>query len=439
MQERNDIELLREYVRGNSETAFETLVARHVNLVYSVALRKTGNAHAAEEITQAVFIILAKKARGLSPRTILAGWLCETARLTAANFLRGEIRRQRREQEAYMQSVLNESESDALSRRNPMEADWPQIAPLLDDAMAKLGEKDRNAVVLRFFENKNLRDVGTALGASEDAAKMRVTRAVEKLRKFFTKRGVTLTAAAIAGAVSANSVQAAPMGLAVTISATAAKGAAVAASITALVKGTLKIMTYAKLKLVIGITAGILLAGGTATVVVSQNTAAPRTEEESIDAKIVRLNKKGTTVEEAIQVLGEPQKYAMGTNAFAKDHLPQSYLLGYPRGIEVSIVREKVIELRSLKPGPGFTFRNLHVGSSLDEVLKEVGQPSKIVAGETLAWISNPTKPDTSIPGVLYKDLNGIKGFGYYRQPEQHLHFFFKDDKVIGLLIDIPQ
>jgi RNA polymerase sigma factor (sigma-70 family) len=259
MQERNDIELLREYVRGNSETAFETLVARHVNLVYSVALRKTGNPHAAEEITQAVFIILAKKARGLSPRTILAGWLCETARLTAANFLRGEIRRQRREQEAYMQSVLNEPEPDV----------WPQIAPLLDDAIAKLGEKDRNAVVLRFFENKNLRDVGTALGASEDAAKMRVTRAVDKLRKFFTKRGVALSAVALGGAMAANSVQAAPVGLAVTISATAAKGAAVAASITTLVQGTLKIMTYAKLKLAIGISAGILLAGGAATMALS--------------------------------------------------------------------------------------------------------------------------------------------------------------------------
>ena len=260
MQERNDIELLREYVRGNSETAFETLVARHVNLVYSVALRKTGNAHATEEITQAVFIILAKKARGLSPRTILAGWLCETARLTAANFLRGEIRRQRREQEAYMQSVLNEPEPDA----------WPQIAPLLDDAIAKLGEKDRNAVVLRFFENKNLRDVGTALGASEDAAKMRVTRAVEKLRKFFTKRGVTLTAAAIAGAVSANSVQAAPLGLAVTISAAAVKGSAVTASTLTLIKGALKIMAWTKAKTAIVVGVGVLLTAGTATVVVEK-------------------------------------------------------------------------------------------------------------------------------------------------------------------------
>ena len=180
MPELDDIELLAQYARDNSEAAFATLVTRHVNLVYSTALRNAGNPHAAEEITQAVFIILARKARSLSPQTILSGWLYQTARLTAANFLRAEIRRQHREQEAYMQSLLNEPEPNV----------WPQIAPLLDAAMAGLGEKDRNAVVLRFFENKSLGEVGRALGASEDAAKMRVNRALDKLRKFFSKRGV---------------------------------------------------------------------------------------------------------------------------------------------------------------------------------------------------------------------------------------------------------
>src|SRR5450756_2558328 len=119
MQERNDIELLGEYVRGNSETAFETLVARHVNLVYSVALRHVGNPHQAQEIAQVVFIILAKKARGLSKNTILSGWLYQTTRLTAANFLRGEIRRQRREQEAYMQSTLNEPDLSLIHISEP--------------------------------------------------------------------------------------------------------------------------------------------------------------------------------------------------------------------------------------------------------------------------------------------------------------------------------
>ena len=261
MTELDDHELLAEFARNESEAAFAALIARYVNLVYSAALRFTGNPHHAEEITQAVFIILARKAGSLRRGTVLSGWLYQTARLTAANFVKGEIRRQRREQEAYMQSTLSEPETAA----------WEQIAPLLDEAMGRLGETDRNAVVLRFFENKTAQEVAAKLKLNEAAAHKRVSRAVEKLRKFFTKRGVTLSATLIAGAVSANSVQAAPVGLALTISATAVKGAAVAATVTTLVKGTLKLMTYAKLKLAIGITAGILLAGGAATVAISGN------------------------------------------------------------------------------------------------------------------------------------------------------------------------
>ena len=264
MPELDDIELLEQYARDHSEAAFATLVTRHVNLVYSTALRSVGNPHAAEEITQAVFIILAGKARGLSRRTILSGWLYQTARLTAANFLRSEIRRQHREQEAYMQSLMNEPEPDV----------WPQIAPLLDMAMAGLGEKDRNAVVLRFFENKSLAEVGLVLGASEDAAKMRVNRALEKLRKFFSKRGVILPAALIAGAVSANSVHAAPVGLAITVTATAAKGSAVAASTLTLVKGALKLMAWTKMKTAAVAGAVVLLATGTGVVAVKSVHAA---------------------------------------------------------------------------------------------------------------------------------------------------------------------
>ena len=155
MPELEDIELLREYAEHDSEIAFAKLVERHVNLVYSVALRGVGNAHAAQEISQAVFIILARKAKSFSPKTIFSGWLYQTTRLTAANYLRTEIRRQKREQEAFMQSTLNESESEA----------WLHIAPILDDAISKLGAKDRDAIVLRFFENKNLSEVGAVLGA----------------------------------------------------------------------------------------------------------------------------------------------------------------------------------------------------------------------------------------------------------------------------------
>ena len=167
-----------------------------------------------------------------------------------------------------MQSTLNQPDADA----------WAQLAPLLDDALAELGETDRTALVLRFFENKTAREIAGALRMEEAAAQKRVARALEKLRALFVKRGVTLTATVIAGAVAANSVQAAPAGLAVTVSAAAAKGAAVGGSTLALVKGTLKIMTYAKLKLAIGISAAIILAGGVTTVIYFQNQHGRQTD-----------------------------------------------------------------------------------------------------------------------------------------------------------------
>src|SRR5436305_14528862 len=132
MLDLHDTVLLKEYVERASEEAFATLVARHVDKVYSIALRHTRNAHQAEEITHAVFVILARKSRRLGKRVILSGWLCRTARLAAVTFIRSEIRRARREQEACMQNFLNETESDV----------WPQIAPLLDAAMAGLSQAD---------------------------------------------------------------------------------------------------------------------------------------------------------------------------------------------------------------------------------------------------------------------------------------------------------
>jgi RNA polymerase sigma factor (sigma-70 family) len=264
MQEVADRDLLLQYAHGHSNEAFAALLARHVNMVYSVALRKTGNPQAAEEITQTVFILLTKKARELREKSVLSGWLYQTARLTAANFLRTERRRARREQEAYLQSLANESEPEV----------WTQILPLLEDAMARLGEKDRDAIVLRFFEGKSFQEIARAAGASENAAKKRVHYALEKLRRYFAQHGVVSSTSTLAGAIAANCVQAAPEGVVNAAMAVAlAKGAAASASVTALVKATLKSLLWAKVKSAAKLGAGLLAVIGAATVSVMNTDA----------------------------------------------------------------------------------------------------------------------------------------------------------------------
>ena len=282
MPEADDYQLIVAFARGQSEPAFAALVARHINLVYSTALRFTGNPHHAQEITQAVFIILAQKAGKLSSHVVLSGWLYQAARLTAANFVKSEARRQRREQEAYMESALNE----------PSEEAWREIGPLLDEAMGGLGEADRNAVVLRYFENKTAAETAAVLHLTEAAVHKRVGRALEKLRRFFSKRGVGSTTALIAGVIAASSVHAAPAALANAVTAAAmTNGTAASTSTLTLIKAALKLMAWTKAKTAIVAGIAVILTAGTITAVDEAAGWHSTAEGKQILAKVIEANR----------------------------------------------------------------------------------------------------------------------------------------------------
>jgi len=246
----SDPELLQQYVRQKSEVAFTALVDRHLNLVYSAALRQIRSPQLAEEVVQSVFIDLARQAQRLAPNTILTAWLYQVTRRTAINVIRREARRQMREQI-----------SSELTAMNATTSDWRDVEGLLDEAMDALDETDRTAVLLRYFENKSLREVGQVLGAGDNAAQKRVVRAVKRLREFFAKRGITVGASGLVVAVSANAIQAAPIGLAATVSSTAlvAGASTVTASATATITKAITMTTLQKTC----IAASIIVAAGT--------------------------------------------------------------------------------------------------------------------------------------------------------------------------------
>jgi RNA polymerase sigma factor (sigma-70 family) len=187
---RNMNDSLQQYVRTGSSEAFGQIVRMHADAVYSQSLRQLRDPALAEEVTQRVFILLAKKAGRISQNTVLAGWLFNTTRHCGADLRRAQIRRRKHEQQA----MIFRAQTQAAPSDNP----HADAEPLLNNALTKLGRRDRDAILLRYFHGQSLREVGTTMGISEDAAKQRVSRAVEKLRAWFAGEGLVVPSGMIA-------------------------------------------------------------------------------------------------------------------------------------------------------------------------------------------------------------------------------------------------
>jgi len=277
----DDNELLGRYAKDGSEAAFAELVARHVNLVYSTALRRLGtSSHLAQDVAQLVFTDLARKAPSLPRGVLLAGWLHRATRFAAADLLRSESRRQKREQEAL--------DMNAIELESAPDPDWQELRPVLDDALDKLGQPDRDALLLRFFEGRSLADVGHVLRANEDTARKRVSRALGKLREYFLRHGIRTTAGTLSAVISANAVQAAPAGLAATLAGNAVAAASAASSAGTTI-GLLKLMTLTKTKF--AICAAVVAVAGTAALVVieRQSQADLRRRNAALEQQLAQL------------------------------------------------------------------------------------------------------------------------------------------------------
>ena len=341
MNEQTDQQLLRNYAERQSEAAFAELVRRHVDLVHSASLRMVCDAHLAEDVTQAAFVALAQNARELTPRPVLSGWLHRTAQNLATKVVRTEVRRRAREQEAAAMNELLSAEPDS---------GWEHIAPHLDAALGELSEPDRDALLLRYFERKSAHEMAQTLGISDEAAQKRVSRAVERLREFFAKRGITVGASGLVVVISANAVQAAPVGLAVTISTAAAlAGTTLAATTTATAIKTIAMTTLQKTL----VTATVAALAGAGIYEAIQHSKLRR-ENESQQQQSAQLKLESESLSNRLPVVADAKS---PPDEQFKELLRLRGQVGVLRRqkteLESSLANARNSQLRGPNPGPG--------------------------------------------------------------------------------------
>ena len=252
----DDQQLLQQFVKEGSQAAFSTLVQRHINVVYAAALRQVREPHLAEDVTQAVFIVLHRKAHKLRAMPTLGGWLLKVTRFAAIDAMRQQALQHRHEHAAAKREAAED---------DPTAEDWKRVAPLLDEAMARLSDVDRNAIVMRYMEDATFPEVGQKLGLSEDAARKRVGRAMMKLRGLLARKGVAISLGGLTAMILSQNAIAAPPNLVASIASGTATGAA-----GAIATGTISMMGMAKAKLAAGIAGALLLAGASVVAVVMQ-------------------------------------------------------------------------------------------------------------------------------------------------------------------------
>lgn len=281
MHEEPDKELLRQYSEESCEAAFAAIVDRYSNLVYSAALRQSGSPEMARDISQNVFVDLARKAhplsRGSGGSDSLAGWLYRSAHLEALDALRLERRRKCRER-----NLMDVPVDDSCAP-----PDWERLRPVLDEAMSALKDKDREALLLRFFKNREFHAIGEALGTTDDAAQKRVARSLEKLRAGLVRRGISTSAAALGALLSANAIEPFPAAARAALSSLPVAAAGIHSIHTGTFLNTLSIMTMSKVKLILG--AG--LAAGLAGYFIAERQSALelRRQNEFLTAQVARL------------------------------------------------------------------------------------------------------------------------------------------------------
>ncbi len=398
---RSDRDLLREYVERRSQQAFAALVERHLSLVYFAALRRTQNTGLAEDVAQEVFTSVAQKATSLAAHATLAGWLFTATRYAAAQKMRSEEARRRREQETYLMN-------DTIAGDSAPE--WERLRPVIDAALEGLNERDREAVLLRFFAGQAFGKIGATLSLSEDAARRRVDRALDKLRDALMQRGVTSTGAALAAVLTAQGVAAAPAGLAVSIASHAVASATFGGGVTAA-----KLFGFmSTTKVAVGV-AGIVVAAATAfTFQQRQVTAQMRAEVGALRQQVA----DATALREENRRL--QQASAADASRLEAEHGEVLKLRGELDTIKRAIAAAKArMAANATNPLPAAAAAKPgDVDMYSVEVMRNVGSGTPNAAAQSLVW------------GMQHADVKTVAGLLRVESPEK--------EKLEALITTLP-